>query len=164
MCLELRPLCIGVGIGGSRGPLAPHFPGRGGDERGYSPPPFGLTHISTYLKIPPRSLFFHPHNSTVLTPNQSVRCFKKLRGVGTGRTLQAPPCFSSWRDPAHHSGSSFGPAFSVDSDITFCVVSVSQSKNNPRAFQMQEARSAVYFTHYTNLFRSLSDQALARDS
>ena len=32
-----------------------------------------------------------------------------------------------------------------------------------RAFQMQEATSAAYFTHYTNLFGSLSHQALARD-
>ena len=29
---------------------------------------------------------------------------------------------------------------------------------------MQEARSPAYFTHYTNLFESLSHQALARDS
>ena len=37
-------------------------------------------------------------------------------------------------------------------------------RTSPRAFQMQEARSAAYFTHYTNLFGSLSHQALARDS
>ena len=34
----------------------------------------------------------------------------------------------------------------------------------PRAFQMQEARSPAYFTHYANLFGSLSHQVLARDS
>ena len=37
-------------------------------------------------------------------------------------------------------------------------------RTNPRAFQMQEARSAAYFTHYTNLFGSLSHQPLTRDS
>ena len=56
-------------------------------------------------------------------------------------------------------------SFSVSSDIIFCVISVRISlRTYPRAFQMQEASSPAYFTHYTNLFGSLSHQALARDS
>ena len=73
----------------------------------------------TYLKIPPRSLFFHPHNSTVMTPNQSVRrCFEKFIGVGTGAGAgnPAPQCFSSvcvcgGGGAAPHAGSPFGPVF-----------------------------------------------------
>ena len=158
-------MAIGVGTGGAREALAPppHFPGRG--DRRRSPPPHFWAR--TYLKIPPRSLFFHPHNSTVLTPNQSVRrCFEKFIGVGTGAGAgnPAPQCFSSV------CGGGGGPScwkplrasFSVSSDIIFCIIDVYQSKNrtNPRAFPMQQARvGRIYFTHYTNPFENLSHQA-----
>ena len=39
------PWCIGVGTGGSKGKLAPHFPGRGA-EGGLRPPPLLGSHIS----------------------------------------------------------------------------------------------------------------------
>ena len=85
--------------GEGKGALAPpHFPGRGGGRRSPSPHFWA----STYLKVPLRSLFFHPHNFTVLTPNQSVRrCFEKFIDVGTGGGGAAgepsppPQCFSS---------------------------------------------------------------------
>ena len=79
--------------------------------------------------------------------------------------MQASPCFSSGGDQTPHAGSSFGPVFQCPRDIIFCVISVCISlRTYPRAFQMQEAMSPAYFTHYTNLFGSLSHQALARDS
>ena len=85
---------ISVGTrGGARGALAPPLSREGGGRR---PPPHFWAH--TYLKIPPRALFFHPPNSTVLTPNQSVRrCFVKFIGVGTGGRAGDPAplqCFS----------------------------------------------------------------------
>ena len=85
-------LFIGVGTGGARGALAPSLSReRGGGGRRSPPPHFWGR---TYLKIPPRFLFFHPHNSTVLTPNQSVRCFETFIGVGTGGAGDpAPPVF-----------------------------------------------------------------------
>ena len=74
---------------GKGGAHPPTFQG-GGAEGGLRPPPFWA---HTYLKIPPRSLFFYPHNSTVLTPNQSVRrCFEKSIGVRT-RGVGGPPVF-----------------------------------------------------------------------
>ena len=99
--------------GGARGVLPPTFQGGGGRRRSL-PPHFWAC---TYLKIPPRSLFFHPHHSTVLTPNQSVRrCFEKFiyrhRDPGGGQGTQ-PPSVS----PVHvcvggvepHAGSPFRP-------------------------------------------------------
>ena len=99
--------------GGQGGRSPPHFPGRGGRRK--SPPPdfWGRT----YLKIPPRFLFFHPHNSTVLTPDQSVRCFETFIGVGTGGAGDpAPPpvflqCVCGGEGVAPHAGSPFGPVF-----------------------------------------------------
>ena len=149
--------------GGKGGACPPTLQG-GGGRRGSLPPHFWA---HTYLKVPPRSLFFPPHNSMVLTPNQSVRCFKKFIDVGTGGEgprlphvfpvrggKPGPPCWKLLR-----------ASFSVSSDIIFCVISACISlRTYPRAFQMQEARSPAYFTHYTNLFGSLSHQALARDS
>ena len=99
--------------GGQGGCSPPHFPGRGGGRRSPPPPHFWAR---TYLKIPPRSLFFHPHNSTVLTPNQSVRrCFEKFIGVGTGGGggEPSPPAFLQcvcWGG-VPHAGSPFGPVF-----------------------------------------------------
>ena len=81
---------------GGKGSLAPPTFQGGGAEGGLRPPP--TFWARTYRKVPPRSLFFHPHNSTVLTPNQSVRCFEKCIGVGTrggGGPSPPPPCFSS---------------------------------------------------------------------
>ena len=79
---------IGIGTGRGRGRSPPPtFQGGGRKEVSAPPPTFGLAHIS-------RSRFFHPHNSIVLTPNQSVRrCFEKFIGVGTGkgRITQPPP-------------------------------------------------------------------------
>ena len=74
----------------------PHFPGKG--QKGISAPP---THYwaHTYLKIPPRSLLFRPHNSTVLTPNQSVRCLLHRRRNRGGTTPGFLPLFFQWRGP-----------------------------------------------------------------
>ena len=72
---------VGVGIGGGArgGAHPPTFQGGGGWKEVSTPHSWA----HTYLKIPPRSLFFHPHSSTVLAPNQLVRCFEKFIGVGT---------------------------------------------------------------------------------
>ena len=100
-----------------------------------------------------------------LTPNQSERCFKKFIDVGTGGRDPGSPLFFQWGGPGPPCWKLLRASFSVSSDIIFCVTSVCISlRTYPRAFQMQEARSPAYFTHYTNLFGSLSHQALARDS
>ena len=102
---------------GGQGVLAPHFPG-GGLERGL-PPHFWARR---YLKIPPRSLFFHPHNSTVLTSNQSVRrCFEKFhrrQDRWGGPPSVSPVCVCVCvcvvcvcRGVAPHAGSLLGPVF-----------------------------------------------------
>ena len=170
-CFEGILVNIGVGTGGGQGERSPpHFPGRGGGGRRSPPPPFWAR---TYFKIPPRSLFFRPHNFTVLTPNQSVRrCFEKFIDVGTGggkagNPAPLPQCFSSVRVCVCVWGG--GPScwkplrasFSVSSDKIFCIIGVYtiSLRTNPRAFQMQEATLAANFTHYTNLFGSLSHQA-----
>ena len=118
--------------GGKGGARPPTFQGGGGGRRRSQPPHFWAR---TYLKIPPRSLFFHPHNSTVLTPNQYVRrCFDKFIGVGTGgEGSRDPPSVS----PVCVCGGGAGPScwkplrasFSVSSDMIFCIISVYQSKN-----------------------------------
>ena len=158
-------LHIGVGTqGGARGgALAPPLSREGGRKEVSAPPHFWAR---TYLKIPPRSLFFHPHNSTVLTPNQSVRrCFDKFIGVGTGGAGDpAPPpvflrcvCEGGW--PVMLEAPS-GQFFSVQrSNILHNHAVCISLRTNPRAFPMQEARSAAYFTRYTNLFGSLGHQA-----
>ena len=124
----------GVRAGRGKGVLAsPTFQGGGAGV-----PPH--THIWAYmmdLKIPPGSLFFCPHNSTVLTPNQSVRrCFEKFIGVGTwaaGRTQTPPPIFPvGVLDPP--CWKPFWTSFSVSSDIIICIISVYQSKNKPWSF------------------------------
>ena len=127
-----RLTIIGVGRGGGNGsarPL-PHFPGRRGGRR--SLPPHFCAHA--YLKIPPRSLFFHPHNSTVLTPNQSVRrCFEKFIGVGTGASPH-PRVSPVGRGYDHPCWKPLRAFFSVCSNILFCSFSVYQSKNKPWSF------------------------------
>ena len=81
---------------GGKGALASPPLSREGQNEVSPPPHFWAR---TYLKIPPRSPFFHLHSSTVLTPNQSVGCFEKFIGAGTGGaggTKPPPPrCFSS---------------------------------------------------------------------
>ena len=132
-------LIIGVGTGGARRALAPRFLGRGGRKEVSVPPPHFWAR--TYLKIPPRSLLFHPYNSTVLTPNQSVRrCFEKFIGVGTGgggapSPPPPPPVFLQCVCVGGGAGPScwkpLGASFSVSSDIIFCIISMYQSKNKP---------------------------------
>ena len=140
-------------------------------EGGLHPPHFWAC---TYLKIPPRSLFFHPHNSTVLTPrpNQSVRrYFEKFRGIGTGGAgdpaSPSPPVFLQCVCVGGGRGrwplmleAPLGQYFSVQQyNILHNQCVCISLRTNPRAFQMQEARSATCFTHYTNLFGNLSHQA-----
>ena len=127
---------IGVGTGGGKGALAPSLSREGGGGGRRSPPPHFWGR--TYLKIPPRVLFFHPHNSTVLTPNQSVRCFETFIGVGTGGAGDpAPPVFLQCVCGGGGGGPScwkpLRASFSVSSDIIFCIISdcVYQSKNKP---------------------------------
>ena len=119
---SMSPACPVAGHGhrrrnrGGKGALAPRLSRGGGQKEVSAPPPFWAR---TYLKIPPRSLFFHPHNSAVLTPNQYVRrCFDKFIGVGTrgegARDPDTPPqCFSSvcGGGLARHAKSPFGPVF-----------------------------------------------------
>ena len=137
--------------------LTPHTFQGGGRRGSPSPPTFGFKRISRSrpLLAPTR---FHGTDSY----SQSVRCLIHRRRNQRGPRLPLPvfpvggpgppPCCKLLR-----------ASFSVSSDIIFCVISVYQS-NKPRVFEMQEARSAAYFTHYTNVFGSLSHQALARDS
>ena len=127
---------MGIGMGGvkAQGRLSTSLSKEAGVEGGLHPPLLLGTHLSQ--EIPSRSLFFHLHNSTVLTPNQSVRgCFEKFIGVGTGWGLGDPPSVfpvcvgreggpSCWIRPLQAS-------FSVSSDIMFCIISVYQSKNKP---------------------------------
>ena len=104
-----------LGNRGDKGDTAPPTFQGGEEQKEVSVPLHFCAH--TYLKIPPRSLFFRPHNSTVLTPNQSVRrCFKKFIGVGTGRTQATPPLFFQgewvcWK--------SLRASFSMSSNIIF---------------------------------------------
>ena len=100
---------MGVGTGGGKGPLAPQLSREGSGRRSGPPHTFGRPHIS-------RPLFFHPHNSTVLTPNQSARYFEKFIGVGTrgARDPATPPVFLQCvcgGGVAPHAGSPFGPVF-----------------------------------------------------
>ena len=166
--IKTKPLFIGRGYlpqgshrrtnrGARASPLS-----REGGQKGVSPSIFGLTHISRSHQDP----FSFAHTIPrywLLTMYQSVRCFKKFIGVGTGGGIQAPPCFSSGGPPP--CWKLLRDSISVSCTIIFCVISVYQSKNKLyRAFQLQEARLAAYFSHYTNLFGSLNHQALARDS
>ena len=141
--------CLGVGMGeGARGDACPpHFPGRGGWKE-ISAPHFWAR---TYLKIPPSPIFFHPHNSTVLTPNQSVRrCFEKFIGVGTGAGTPPPRVFLRCVCVGGEGGPScwkpLRASFSVSSDITFCIISVYQSNKN-KLYSFPNAGSAPGWLH-----------------
>ena len=119
LCTRVRWACsIGVGAGGGQGGARTPLSREGGRKELSAPPPHFWAR--TYPKIPPRSLFFHPHNSTLLTRNQSVRCFEKFIGVRTwGCWGPSPPVFlqcvcggeGGWRGVAPHAGSPFGPVF-----------------------------------------------------
>ena len=130
----MRLKVIGVGTGrGARGVPPRHFPGRGRGRRSRPLPHFWAR---TYLKIPPRSLFFHQHNFTALTPNQSVRrCLEKFTGVGPGGEpgTQPPPVYLHavcvWGGPS--CWKPLRASVSVSSDIIFCIISVYQAKNKP---------------------------------
>ena len=125
--------------GGKGGAFPPTFRG-GGGRRSLPPPHFWAR---TYLKILPRSLFFHPHNSTLLTPNQSVRrCFEKFISVRSGPGEAGDPALSPLQCFSRVWGGGAGPScwkplqasFSVSSDIIFCIICVYQSKNKLESF------------------------------
>ena len=111
---EKQDLCVGTG--GQGGASPPTFQGGGGGRRS----PLPHFRARTYRKIPPGSLFFQPHNSTVLTPNQSVRCFWEVhRRRDPGGAGDPAPCVSPVRvwggGVAPHAGSPFGPVFQCPS-------------------------------------------------
>ena len=123
----------------NRGALAPPPLSREGDRRrSPPPPPHTQTHFwaHIYLKIPPGSLLFRSHNSTVLTPNQSVRrCFEKFIGVGTGGGVgwtQPPPVYPVG-GPAPHAGRPLGPVFQCPEIKYFAYPVCISVRTNPRA-------------------------------
>ena len=145
---------------GGEGALAPSSLSREGKRKEVSAarPPHTHFWARTYLKIPPRSLFFHPHNSTVLTPNQSVRCFEKFIGVGTrggGCGEPSSPVFLQWGGGLMLEVPS-GQFFSVQRYNILhnpCISVYEQTLELSKC--RKPCRSAAYFTHYTNLFGSL---------
>ena len=127
-------LYIGVGTGGGQGGRSPpHFPGRGGGRR-FPPPHFWARTLSQDpAKIP---LLSPKQFHSILTPDQSVRCFEKFIGVGTrgGGLGPLPPRVSPVCVCRGGGPSCWKPlraSFSVSSDIIFCIISVYQSKNKP---------------------------------